>query len=137
MDWAANRAKAIFGAYLGLGVCFLIVRFIQVSGSWREWSKDAGMALFMAVFGFFAVWLIVGAQVELRGMDPIVRGACAFFFYMFALCTVWSLAVAAYHPEYWGTAAISCLGWSIGALHAYVRYRHTPPKGARRNLTTG
>ena len=130
MEWAANRVKSIAGAYASFALVLLVVRFIQVSGSWREWSEDAGWALVMAGFGFFAVWLIVGAQVELRGMDRSVRRACTFFFYMFAICSVWSLVIAGSHPEFWVTAAVSGLGGSIGALHTYVRYRHKPPKGA-------
>ncbi len=137
MGWVSNHARSIVLVYIGLAASLLIARLVLMSGSLRQWFVDSGVAVFFAVFGFFGVWLILGVQVELRGMDTVVRAACTFFFYMFAFCAVWSVAVAGSHPDYWATSAVSCLGWSLGALYTYVRYRNTPPKGVRRNLTTG
>ena len=137
MGWAADRARSIFLVYIGIAACLLSGRLVVGSKPLGQWFMASGMAVFFAVFGFFAIWLIIGVQVELRGMNTVVRGACSFFFYLFAFCAVWSVAVAGPHPEYWATGAVACLGWSLGALRTYVRYRDTPPKGVRRNLTTG
>jgi hypothetical protein len=128
LDQVADKHVTVRRVFLAAAGCLLCVYAVAGSGTVRERFVLAVVAIFMMLFGFWAVRLILGFQVALHGMKPFVRTFCAFFFWFFAFCAMWSIAVAPFHVDLWAVSAIGCLGWSLGALMTYVRYRSVQPK---------
>ena len=128
MDRLADRHVVVRRAYLGTAVLLLCVHLAMGPGRARDRLVMVGVAVFMMCFGFWAMRLVLGFQVALHGMTRFVRAGCTFFFWFFGFSVLWSLTAAALGNRLGAVSAAMCLGWSLGALMTYVRYRSVQPK---------
>jgi hypothetical protein len=133
MDRIAERHVVVRRAYFGTAALLLCLHLVIGPGRVRDRLVMVGIALFMMCVGFWGARLVLGFQVALHGMTRFVRAGCALGFWFFALGVLWSLVAVALGNRFGAVSAVMCLGWSLGALMTYVKYRSVQPKGTRQS----
>src|SRR5262245_21491381 len=136
MEWAAKHHRTVLRGYFFVAVVALVAHLTLSAEAASVRFTMAAVAIFFALFGYFGMRLIIGIQVKLHAMKPFIRAYCTFGFYFFAVGSLWTLATASAHPELAAVGVVGGLGWSLGALMTYVKYRGVASKWTS-NLTTG